>query len=113
MPSDRAGLSPYRKFRFHCLRSGCPRDLWSSRRHDSGEVVMFSKLRSSARRRSPWLLAAVAAVGYAAIPDADGVIHGCSSKGRGVLRIIDTEQGETCTSNETAIQWNQTGPLGP
>jgi len=81
---------------------------------------MFTRLRSSTWRRSRWLLVAVGALlaaaagaGYAAIPDANGVIHGCYSKGKGVLRIVDTEQGETCASNETAIQWNQTGPPGP
>lgn len=43
----------------------------------------------------------------AAIPDAQGIIHGCMSKRNGALRIIDTEQGETCTRKQTPIRWNQ------
>ena len=37
------------------------------------------------------LAAAVAAT--AAIPDANGVIHGCRSTKTGVLRVIDTDKG--------------------
>lgn len=55
----------------------------------------------------------VAGVAFGAIPDSDGVIHGCYLKGDGGLRVIDTEAGETCRSAETELLWNQTGPQGP
>ena len=50
--------------------------------------------------RARWfLLGAVAggalaagAVGYAAIPDSGGVIHGCYQKVNGQLRVIDHDQ---------------------
>jgi hypothetical protein len=61
-------------------------------------------------------LAAVG-VGYAAIPGADGVIHGCYQKpgllaNEGALRVIDTEKGQECRSNELAVEWNQKGAKG-
>lgn len=28
----------------------------------------------------------------------------------GALHVIDTDKGQKCTSAETAITWNQTGP---
>ena len=68
-------------------------------------------------RRAAALLAAVAAlalgatVAYASIPDGAGVIHGCYDKNG--LRVIDTATGATCKNNETALNWNQTGPQGP
>ena len=49
----------------------------------------------------------------AAIPDANGVIHGCRNTKTGVLRVIDTDKGQTCSKDETALSWNQTGPQGP
>jgi hypothetical protein len=58
------------------------------------------------------VLAAIAAIGHAMIPDAGGVIHGCYAN-NGQLRVIDESGGETCKSNETALFWNQTGPQGP
>jgi hypothetical protein len=57
------------------------------------------------------LTTAVAAV--AAIPDTNGVIHGCRNTKTGVLRVIDTEKGQTCSNKEAALTWNQTGPQGP
>jgi hypothetical protein len=51
-----------------------------------------------------------------AIPDANGVIHGCYKKlssNQGTLRVIDSEVGETCSSAEVPLNWNQTGPQGP
>ena len=58
------------------------------------------------------ILAVSVGVAYAAIPDASGVIHGCYSAGQGQLRVIDTENGEECRNNETALSWNQQGPKG-
>src|SRR3954452_21221598 len=62
-------------------------------------------------------LAAVG-VGYAAIPGgADGVIHGCYQKpgllaNDGALRVIDANKGQSCRSNELAVDWNQKGAKG-
>jgi hypothetical protein len=52
-------------------------------------------------------------IAYAAIPDSNGVIHGCYVSGQGQLRVIDTAKAkESCKNNETAISWNQQGPKG-
>jgi hypothetical protein len=55
----------------------------------------------------------VAGVAFAAIPDSGGVIHSCYRTGDGQLRVIDTEAEEACRNAETALVWNQTGPMGP
>jgi hypothetical protein len=55
--------------------------------------------------------AAVAAT--AAIPDSNGVIHACRNTKTGALRVIDSERGQTCSKDEAALAWNQTGPQGP
>ena len=54
-------------------------------------------------------LAIVVVVVHAAIPDASGVIHACY-RANGNLRLVDKS---SCTSSETALTWNQTGPQGP
>ena len=64
------------------------------------------------------LLAGVAGSGVAfaassSIPDATGVIHGCYLTNTGALRVINTDAGQSCKSNELALQWSQTGPPGP
>jgi len=64
-----------------------------------------------------WRLAAVAAaagilsagIAYAAIPDSNGVIHGCYAK-NGALSVVDS--AAKCPSGTTALNWNQTGPQG-
>lgn len=48
----------------------------------------------------------------AAIPAADGTIHACFKNNNGDLRVVDAPY-DSCKKNETAIQWNQTGPQGP
>ena len=70
-------------------------------------------------RRRLWLLGLVLAlvasaggIAYAAIPGAGGTITGCY-KTNGSLRVIDAEAGQTCTSSEQQLTWNQTGPQGP
>jgi hypothetical protein len=45
----------------------------------------------------------------AAIPDPNGVIHACY-RPNGNVRLVDKS---SCTGNETAISWSQTGPAGP
>ncbi|MDX6280080.1 MAG: hypothetical protein QOH03_1151 [Kribbellaceae bacterium] len=73
------------------------------------------------KARLAGIVAAVGVIGagsvaYAAIPDDEGVVHGCYNKGgllqdKGALRVVD--KGERCRSNETAMTWSQTGPQGP
>lgn len=60
------------------------------------------------------LVAGLAATGVvmivqAAIPDPSGVIHACY-RPNGNVRLVDKS---SCTGNETATSWNQTGPAGP
>jgi hypothetical protein len=60
------------------------------------------------------VLASVAGIAVASIPDSNGVIHGCRNLKSGALRVIDSEAGQTCDSKtEAALTWNQTGPQGP
>lgn len=58
-------------------------------------------------------LVAGAGITYAAIPAADGTIHGCYSSGAlgtGALFVID--DAATCPSGYTALNWDQTAPSG-
>lgn len=71
-------------------------------------------------RPSPAMVVAVTALvlglggaAYAAIPDGTGVIHGCYQKSTGKLRVIDTDQDQTCHPSEVSLSWSQTGPQGP
>ena len=59
------------------------------------------------------LIVSVSGVAYAAIPETDGVIHGCYAKHNGALRVIDTSTGAACKGNEVALPWSQSGPPGP
>ena len=43
----------------------------------------------------------------AAIPSSTGIISGCRSNLTGVLRVIDTEDSETCATGETAVDWHE------
>lgn len=52
-----------------------------------------------------------AGIASAAIPDA-GVISGCYYKSGGTLHVIDAAT-RSCKASETAIAWNQAGPVGP
>jgi hypothetical protein len=52
---------------------------------------------------------------WAAIPDANGVVHACYNRHAGTLRVIDTESAgeQGCRSPaEAAVTWNQRGPAG-
>jgi hypothetical protein len=51
-------------------------------------------------------------IGWAAIPDSSGVIHGCYAKWNGALRAIDAGNGQTCAKAEVPLNWNQTGAPG-
>jgi hypothetical protein len=57
------------------------------------------------------VLAAVAGVAFARIPDADGKIHGCRNLKTGVLRVIGARAH--CRDNEKRLNWNVRGPEGP
>lgn len=54
----------------------------------------------------------VAAIAYATIPGADGVIHSCYRNSGGALRVID-DAVTGCRSNETSLDWNAQGVPGP
>jgi hypothetical protein len=57
------------------------------------------------------MLALIGGIAYAAIPDANGVIHGCYHNVSGNLRVVDP--ATSCLPSETAITWNQSGQQGP
>jgi hypothetical protein len=79
---------------------------------------MVGRVRAHARRNLVAYvalgisLAATAGVAYSAIPDGNGVIHGCYTSATGALRVIDTEASGTCRGGETALDWNQKGLPG-
>jgi len=58
------------------------------------------------------LLVIAGGFAYASIPDSAGVIHGCRKTSGGALRVIDSDAGQQCAGNETALNWNQAGLLG-
>lgn len=51
------------------------------------------------------------AVGDNPFTDDQGSYHGCVNASSGLLRVL--APGDTCSSHETAISWNETGPVGP
>ena len=55
------------------------------------------------------LVVAGGAAAWGAIPDDDGVIHGCYDK-RGNLRLVDSE--DDCSKVEKPISWSQAGEKG-
>jgi hypothetical protein len=61
------------------------------------------------------LVAAVimsAAVAVAAIPDGQGIIHGCYRKSNGTLRVLDKAKGQHCVTGERALDWNERARRG-
>jgi hypothetical protein len=46
----------------------------------------------------------------AAIPDQSGTIHGCYTS-NGTLRVVDSELGQTCKSNEKSLDWSARGSV--
>ena len=71
---------------------------------------------SGLSHKSSWVVGLVASLAIvvvaavqAAIPDPSGAIHACY-RSNGNLRLVDKS---SCTSSETALTWNQTGPQGP
>jgi len=53
----------------------------------------------------------IVSVVQAAIPDSNGVVHGCVQP-NGNLRVVDSTTS-ACKKKETPLNWNQTGPQGP
>ena len=56
---------------------------------------------------------ALGGVAAASIPSPAGIINGCYNPGSAYVRVVDTAVGQTCTTAEKALNWNQTGPQGP
>ena len=53
----------------------------------------------------------------ASIPSGTGLIHGCyqfsaATTSKGVLRVVDADQGEQCRFNEHPLSWRQRGATG-
>jgi hypothetical protein len=53
----------------------------------------------------------LAGAAVAAIPDGDGVIHGCRKVDGGALRVV--ARASACRSGERPLAWNQQGARGP
>jgi hypothetical protein len=51
------------------------------------------------------LVLAGGALAWASIPDSSGIIHGCYAS-NGTLRVVDSEAGQTCKSNEKSLDWS-------
>lgn len=82
---------------------------------------MFEELASNFKNKYKVLISVILVLALffiglgfvqAAIPDTSGVIHGCYKNSNGSLRIFD-DAVDACSSNETELTWNQTGPQGP
>ena len=58
-------------------------------------------------------VAAVTGIAAASIPSTGGVIKGCYDPRAAYVRVVDPALGQTCTTAERALDWNQTGPAGP
>ncbi len=76
--------------------------------------------RSRAHLPSPALVLASVALAvalggaaWAAIPTAEGVIHGCYNKRSGQLRVINTAAHARCGRKEAELNWEEFGPPGP
>jgi hypothetical protein len=80
------------------------------------EVTMLERLRGTLKFANVTsVLALVFAMGGGAyaitsIPGGGGVIHGCSQKNTGNLRVVGARK--KCSKGEKAIAWNQAGQRG-
>src|SRR4051794_1772017 len=102
------------------MRGGTVKPVGLGERPRNGHRKETAMRRFLSRSRgSKLLLALTCAVGVfgivsvvqAAIPDSNGVIHGCILQ-NGNLRVIDSATS-ACKRNETSLDWNQTGLRGP
>ena len=55
--------------------------------------------------------AVLAGAAVAAIPEGNGVIHGCRKVDGGALRVVG--RASACKASERSLDWNQRGPAGP
>jgi collagen triple helix repeat protein len=81
------------------------------------EITMNAPPKLAAATAVLALGAGVAAASGAIPSGSDGLIHGCYQRpgllaNAGDLRVIDTQAGQSCRSNETALPWNQKGVKG-
>jgi hypothetical protein len=58
------------------------------------------------------VLAAGAGVAIGTGLAATATINGCVTKANGALRVIYPSKGQSCTSKESALKWNEQGPAG-
>lgn len=56
------------------------------------------------------LMVALGGVAFAAIPESDGTIHGCTQRNSGDLRVVSS--ASDCRNSEDPISWNRQGPPG-
>ena len=92
-----------------------------AKREDIPAVLRARRSKGELAMRKLIITAAIAvavaiggtAIAYASIPDSGGVIHGCYTVKGGALRVIDTAKGQTCTTGQHGLNWNQKGLQGP
>jgi hypothetical protein len=51
------------------------------------------------------LVLAGGALAWASIPDSRGIVHGCYTS-NGTLRVVDSDAGQACKSNEKSLDWS-------
>jgi hypothetical protein len=59
------------------------------------------------------LVALAVSAAWASIPDSSQTIHACYTNVGGILRVIDTDRGQTCKRWETPLDWSAAPPAGP
>jgi hypothetical protein len=79
---------------------------------ERGDVVRVSRWVKAGALVGVVALGFGSGVAWSAIPDDDGMLHGCYKKSGGSLRVIDYPQ-QSCAKDETMISWNRQGPAGP
>ena len=77
---------------------------------------MRRMVRMAAAVAAGVLVFAGSTMAASSIPDADGTIHGCYTKGvwpaKGALRVVASTSECNANNNEVAISWNQQGQQG-
>ena len=59
------------------------------------------------------VMALAANTADASIPGSDGKVHACYAPPGGPVRVIDTDQGQSCRPGETALEWPAALPAAP
>ena len=79
-----------------------------------GYLVRTARSSFGAALAGGVVVAVLASLAWANIPDRSGVIHGCYDTSTGALRVIDSDQGATCdATRENSLDWNLTAPPEP